>query len=435
MRAFLGTLQTNILSLERSLENLSPEESWHRHITTACIILGIFVIGALIWSCSPETERESGSKDSIRTPKTARTNHGLLEKNFNSESIDVGASHMFAYSNRDISGRPHKKMIHYDIDRTTGWSALVNLSGTCLKERHVWTTCSIYWLITMFVAVLVARVPGVTSYQTMRAPLSNLSAYFSALLAFMLGLFVSVIIQRWWECRLQCVGPIWESLCDIQLFLSTRCDESDLWAREQILRLSLLTHRLIYHEACGDNKGEEHLDHLMKVGLLMPEEREMLVGKSAQSQIPLVWIGQIMVKLGDKKGWVSNELQSLDDRIRTCRNAIGKIYAYCHTQLPFQYVHLMTFCILLCNMVVAIKCGLLAGEAMDPFDLPNIFLQAFQVIVEPWVYHSFMHLCSELANPFGRDFNDFPAFSFHCHMRAEGFEISKARTPLDLNKV
>merc|ERR1719161_1217634 len=59
-------------------------------------------------------------------------------------------------------------------------------------------------------------------------------------------------------------------------------------------------------------------------------------------------------------------------------------------------------------------------------DIVGIMLQVFQIVAEPFAYHAFLRLCGELSNPFGHDFNDFPAYAYHCHIRDEGFALAKA---------
>jgi len=412
-----------------SLASAASEYAWVDWIITTCLFVALAVLAGVVHYFSPE-EADSQHKDQwIRSEHETRVDpdkdHGVLQTNYEKEHIEFGKSHMFQFSKKGMHGkeRVHKKMLHYDIDRTTGWSSLFNLSGSCVADRHVWATCSVYWILTAVIVVLVIRVPNMKAMYSMMAPLTSLAGYFSAILGFMLGLFVSAIIQRWWECRMNCIEPFWASLSDVQLFLSCRCSLDDAPVKETILRLFLLSHRLIYHE-CRSSEGLEYMTGLVKVGLMTEKESEYLVGRPAKSQIVLVWIGRLAYKLQAKKKWGNDEMLFLDEQIRRARNAIGKVFAYCNTQLPFQYVHLLTFCILLCNLIVSLKCGLMIAQAWG--DVPLVLLQILQIVIEPFAYHSFMRLCAELANPFGHDFSDFPGFAYHCHMRAEGMSIHKA---------
>merc|ERR1719359_651973 len=142
------------------------------------------------------------------------------------------------------------------------------------------------------------------------------------------------------------------------MLLSVKCpDPSDAPFKETILRLGLLSHRLVYYEARGQ-EDREHLQHLIHVGLLTEEELDAPDGQTVKSQLVLVWIGRLYSQLGANRQWSAQFLATLNDQLRRARSAIGKIFAYCTTQLPYQYVHLLSFCVLLCSLLITSKCGL-----------------------------------------------------------------------------
>merc|ERR1719482_687290 len=336
-------------------------------------------------------------------------NYGLLDTNFKAEEVVEAKTHMFQYSLVGMNNK-HTKMLYYDADRTTGWSALFHLQHTCIHDMHLWRTCSVYLVLALVLAV--------TSYTVRTLHKGNLnwnasatvdylasaSMYLSALLGFMLGLFVSEIISRWWRCRMDCVDVLWSAISDILLMLSIRCPgPEDAPFKENVLRLGLVCHRLVYAEARG-MESRENLLQLVHVGLLTEEEVDCLDGQPAKSQLVLVWIGRR------------------------------------YTQLPYQYVHLLSFCVLLCNLLLATKCGISIGQSLSAGGGPSYvraLLQVFQVVVEPFAYHAFMRLCCELSNPFGHDFSDFPGFAYHCQIRQEGFALHKAgeKSPAQLMKL
>ena len=39
---------------------------------------------------------------------------------------------------------------------------------------------------------------------------------------------------------------------------------------------------------------------------------------------------------------------------------------YTSTQLPFQYVHLLAFTVMISNLLLAIKCGVAIGKGLAP---------------------------------------------------------------------
>merc|ERR1719443_1958089 len=168
---------------------------------------------------------------------------------------------MFVYSKRGFEGAEGQvKMLHYDVDRTTGWSALWHVSGSLLSDLHLWRTVAVYWVLCSLWAVAVhySYLEQFIVVRDAAAQVGAATSYLTALLSFMLGLFVSAIITRWWDCRLNCVEALWGALCNIQLCLTCRLPRpEDGKFKETLLRLVLAVHRLVYLEARSE---EEKID-------------------------------------------------------------------------------------------------------------------------------------------------------------------------------
>jgi predicted membrane chloride channel (bestrophin family) len=362
---------------------------------------------------------------------TRRKDYGLLQRNVESENIKYGFTHMFVYT-RSLEGKG-TKLLHYDVDRTTGWAALWHVSGSLLSDAHLWRTVAVYWVLCTLWACAVhfSYLERFIIVRDAAAQVGAATSYLTALLSFMLGLFVSAIITRWWECRMNCVEALWGALCNIQLCLTCRMPRAeDANFKETMLRLILCTHRLVYLEARAE-ETDEHLHKLVDVGLLTEDEAKVLDQQHSKPQLVLVWIGRLYHEVGKQRGWDPGTCIYLDEQMGMARNAIGRVFAYCQTQLPYQYVHLLSFCVILCNLLLCFKCGVVIGYSATPNkdghrDVVGIVLQVFQIVAEPFAYHAFLRLCGELSNPFGHDFNDFPAYAYHCHIRDEGYTLCKA---------
>jgi len=360
-----------------------------------------------------------------------KRDYGLLQKNHDAEQVELGETYMFVTSGT-LEGKG-TKMLHYDVDRTTGWSALWHVSGSLLSDNHLWRTVAVYWVLCCLWATGVhfSYLERFIVVRDAAAQVGSATSYLTALLSFMLGLFVSAIISRWWDCRLNCVEALWGALANIQLCLTCRLPRpEDAPFKETLLRLILVAHRLVYLEARGE-ETERNLKNLVRVGLLLEDEKKALDGQHTKPQLLLVWIGRLYHEQAKKKAWDNSVCVYLDEQMGMARNAIGRVFAYCQTQLPYQYVHLLSFCVILCNLLLCFKCGVVIGYSMTPTkeghrDVVGIMLQVFQIVAEPFAYHAFLRLCGELSNPFGHDFNDFPAYAYHCHIRDEGFALHKA---------
>jgi len=414
------------------------------------------------YCCAPRKE-EDAEEDEERNPLMATKRYssraalhvgqpsecGLLATNFEKEPFSEKATHMYSWTSKTFAKRDSRgKILLYDIDKATGWEALFHRSGTSLAEPILWKTCSVYWAITACFAVAfyvmhwvegkgygvskVLRSMDIDSDRNLEH-IATVTTYTTALLGFMLGMFVTTIVNRWWKMRTQGgVGALWSAINDIMMFLSVRMPgPEDAVHKETILRLLLAVHRLVFIEA-RELRDDAELERMVEVGLLLPEEEQCLraVAQGACAQVVLVWVNRYYKLLAKQEKWFTvKDSRQLDLFIYRARDAISDVFAYCRTQLPFQYVHLLTFTVILSNLLVAVKCGVAIGKSIAP-DTPSDCVysctQVFHVFFVPFSYHAFLRLCSELSNPFGTDFMDFPGFAFHCDIRSEGFAIHKA---------
>jgi predicted membrane chloride channel (bestrophin family) len=360
-----------------------------------------------------------------------QTDYGLLEENYRKEKF-VARPDGIVMKQAGGQGRA-EKLLHYDVDKLTGWSALVYLSGTALDNTQIWITCAGYWVLAV-VFIFAARALPFSEYHVNvdhgMVLLTSLTNFLAALIGFMIGLFVSILIARWWSCRIDCLEGLFAALSDIQLFLSVRLTNSkeDVEIKETCLRYTLLAHRLVYYEIRSMEENS-YLEYLGHVGLLEADEIDLLRGRPTKASAVLVWIGKLYTTLGLSRKWQPVDMLHLDEQLSRARNAIGQVSAYTDSQLPFQYVHLLTFVVISCNLILCLDVGLSLGTAFkagSTWDPVFVALEIFRVIVQPLVYHAFLRLGSELSNPFGFDFNDFPMYAHHCTLRREGLAISKA---------
>ena len=77
------------------------------------------------------------------------------------------------------------------------------------------------------------------------------------------------------------------------------------------------------------------------------------------------------------------DMLHLDEQLSRARNAIGQASAYTDTQLPYQYVHLLTFVVISCNLILCLDTGMSLGTALKPgaaWDPVFVFLEIFRVI-------------------------------------------------------
>merc|ERR1719420_2853416 len=88
--------------------------------------------------------------------------------------------------------------------------------------------------------------------------------------------------------------------------------------------------------------------------------------RPAKASTVLVWIGKLYTACGLSRKWLPVDMLHLDDQLKQARNGIGQVNAYTDTQLPFQYVHLLTLVVIACNLILCVDVGLSLGTTFQP---------------------------------------------------------------------
>jgi len=212
-------------------------------------------------------------------------------------------------------------------------------------------------------------------------------------------------------------------------------DPLDRPYKERVLRLCLLSHSLCYHQARGQ-ESEANLRENVNRGLMTEEELQIMKNMAAKPQVVWVWICRLIHHLADLGKFRNQHITEpqLDALCVKARAAIGELFTYIDTQIPFAWVHILTVIVVLSNLLVATKSGLIVGGMMRPdgeWSWTAVAVQACHVILVPCVYHAFLLLSAQLSDPLGDNFNDFPSYAYHCFMRDENLSFFDAgeRTP------
>lgn len=338
------------------------------------------------------------------------------------------------------------KLIKYSDDVGT-FRALTHFSGTVLESGALWRTCAVYWAIAIIsgvaACVIQARIIRIgSSVPDFSQGFETMANYFTGLLGIMTSMFVVTLFGRWWKIRVEGIGGLWGAIDDLIMILSIHMPhKSDRPYKERILRLGLLSHRLVYAQAQG-LESREHLEKLVQVGLVTTEELAILDKETSKPQLVWVWIGQIIHQLAAEGKIQCKDymLPKLDKLCVKARASIGLIFAYVDTQVPFAYVHLLVLSIIFSNCLIALRCGLAiglcygGGKGHEVDSAISVLVHVCHLSVIPFFYHAFIHIGLGLANPVGADYLSLPSYSFHVWMRNENMSFVRVgeNTPQSL---
>ena len=130
---------------------------------------------------------------------------------------------------------------------------------------------------------------------------------------------------------------------------------------EAMKELSLSTHFDWVLAPYDLQQSRAHARVLHRAGLLTDEEREYLEsvpGLFQRCMVLWAWIMRLCSCAFKEAGTPPPAVSAVRSLCIEARNGVQTIHTYLHTQLPFAYVHLITFLVNMNCLVISVKSGI-----------------------------------------------------------------------------
>jgi hypothetical protein len=231
-------------------------------------------------------------------------------------------------------------------------------------------------------------------------------AIMTGLAGFLLTLYTTIILGRWWTMRTDGVGAIKAATVDLTMLLhqSVTRDQRTLKAVQRYGRASLL---LIF--LWREDKLKDMRNMLMERSLLDQTECDLLEGKPNLHETIWSWQTAIVMKLQREGKIKSDRLYAL--LLKKCkagRAAVQCVHTHLAVRVPLQYVHLLSFLVKMHNLILALILGLLFGAAWRN-NYIILMLQLFgRTLILPFLFNAILLINCDLADPFNGGEVDFP---------------------------
>lgn len=335
----------------------------------------------------------------------------LVEMYASHNRIEKGKVVTLAYG---ISGMP--KLLEYDLKKlvTNGGVVTALTRGTILRVdsgviRHVGV------LLLIFAAVAVAMWGAIENLDTVDTKsLEGLADYMNGFCPFVLGLYISLALTRWWALRVQALGSVFDAVANVAMLVScVLADAEHRVVRDLVVKWGMASIFLLVKAARDDHYDSD----LVSKGLISASELERLQGISLHGRAMVMWawimrISQETFEAARGPRPHAPKLMAVFNQCIAARNGIQVIHTYLQTQLPFAYVHLLTLLVNVNNIVVAIKCGAVFIVAMAKDDHQTMGYQLLMLVLVPVLYHGLLSISYVIQDPFGEDMLDFPIAAF-----------------------
>ncbi|XP_064077405.1 bestrophin-4-like [Macrobrachium nipponense] len=229
--------------------------------------------------------------------------------------------------------------------------------------------------------------------------------------SFVLGFYVSIVIQRWWA---QYETLPWPD--SLSLFISTSIQGQDnrgrLMRRTIVRYVNLaftITLTMITSRA---KKRFPTLDHLVEAGLMTVNEKKIFDGMTAKTNhplhwLPLVWAGSVVAR-ARKENRIRDDfaVKTIIDEINNFRGKCGGLLSYDWISIPLVYTQVVTLAV-----YSFFFSTIMGRQFLDPAKkFPNHDLDFYVPVftfLQFFFYMGWLKVAESLVNPFGEDDDDF----------------------------
>ncbi|XP_014100209.3 bestrophin-4 isoform X1 [Bactrocera oleae] len=228
-------------------------------------------------------------------------------------------------------------------------------------------------------------------------------------LSFVLGFYVTVVMQRWWDQYMTIPWPD-----PIAVFVSANVhgqDERARVMRRTVMRYVCLCLTIVFTQiAPRVKKRFPTLDHLVEAGLLLENEKLVIQDlniafpKYPKYWLPIVWAASIITR-ARKEGRIRDDfsVKTIIDALNTFRGNCGVLLFYDTISVPLVYTQVVTLAVytyFICQVI---------GHQWTKHDNQNyvdLYFPLFTTL-QFFFYMGWLKVAETLINPFGEDDDDF----------------------------
>uniref|UniRef100_A0A1A9V3L8 Bestrophin homolog n=1 Tax=Glossina austeni TaxID=7395 RepID=A0A1A9V3L8_GLOAU len=230
-------------------------------------------------------------------------------------------------------------------------------------------------------------------------------------LSFVLGFYVNLVMQRWWEQYMTIPWP--DSLAVLVSAHVQGDDEGGRVMRRTIMRYvcACCTMVLTMISPCVKKRFPK-LHHLVEAGLLQENEKQIIEDMNTafpnhpKHWMPIVWATSIVAR-ARKEGRIRDDyaVKTLIDTLNSFRGSCGTLMYYDFITVPLVYTQVVTIAV-----YSFFICSLLAHQwtirKANTYESLDFYTPVFMTL-QFFFYMGWLKVAETLINPFGEDDDDF----------------------------
>ncbi|XP_074648496.1 bestrophin-2-like isoform X2 [Tubulanus polymorphus] len=253
---------------------------------------------------------------------------------------------------------------------------------------------------------------GLNEYQrTVFERISMYCDYFNNLIpvAFVLGFYVSIVVQRWWDQYRSIPWPDRMSIF-VTAHLHGHDDRGRLMRRTILRYLNLAFVMTLSAISSQIKKRFPTDDHFVESGLLLPGELKIIQEiKTPHSKyfVPIVWATSLITR-ARKEGRIKDDfaVKTLVDEVNGFRGLLGDLYSFDWISVPLVYTQVVTLAVYTFFLSCLLGRQFLDSDKGYEGHRMDMYIPVF-TLLQFFFYMGWLKVAETLVNPFGEDDDDF----------------------------
>lgn len=244
-------------------------------------------------------------------------------------------------------------------------------------------------------------------------------------LSFVLGFYISIIMQRWWDqyCSIPWPDPI-------AVYVSSHIhgqDERGRLMRRTIMRYVCLGLTMVFSSISPRVKKRfPTLDHFVEAGLLLENEKTIVLDlndkfpRHSKHWLPVVWAASIVTR-ARKEGRIRDDfaVKTIIDELNKFRGQCGLLLNYDSISVPLVYTQVVTLAVY-SFFITTVMGRQWLDKPIAPlanlkhqtesnsanYNYIDLYFPVFTTL-QFFFYMGWLKVAESLINPFGEDDDDF----------------------------
>jgi predicted membrane chloride channel (bestrophin family) len=241
--------------------------------------------------------------------------------------------------------------------------------------------------------------------------IEGLAKYMNGIVPFVLALYLSLSISRWWALRTTALGEIFDALSNTAMMFYCYFPGEEFAPMRSCISHYGIASVYLLAAACRE---KDVCEELVKNNLLSREEAA-IVSLCNPFQRPMLlwaWILRITYEAWMLDGKPPPIYGGIQAQVFKARDGIQTVHTYLDTQLPFAYVHLIILLVNLNNLLIGIQSGLKFVVAYRREEYLTLCSEALFLFLVPLCYQGLLTITYIIHDPFGEDMLDFPIMAY-----------------------